>query len=103
MKITLIAAVDEKNGIGKNGQLAWQNSEDMKHFRSYTEGKVVVMGRKTWDSLPVRPLPAQSVFFFTQSLHKKYKKHLHYYSICYNINTSTKQHQLTNQRKREIK
>ena len=57
MKITLIAAVDDCIGIGKDNQIAWQNDEDMKHFRSYTEGKVVVMGRKTWDSLPVKPLP----------------------------------------------
>ena len=39
-----------------DNQIAWQNDEDMKHFRSYTEVKVVVMGRKTLDSLPVKPL-----------------------------------------------
>lgn len=57
MKITLIAAVDDLHGIGKGNTIVWQNDEDMRHFRQYTEGKVVVMGRKTWDSLPVKPLP----------------------------------------------
>ena len=57
MKITLIAAVDDMFGIGKDNTIVWQNDEDMRHFRQYTEGKVVVMGRKTWDSLPTKPLP----------------------------------------------
>ena len=57
MKITLIAAMDCQGGIGKNGTLAWHIPEDLKHFKEYTEGKICVMGRKTWDSLPVKPLP----------------------------------------------
>lgn len=57
MKITLIAAMDGKDGIGKNGSLPWHIPEDLKHFKAYTEGKVCVMGRKTWDSSPVKPLP----------------------------------------------
>ena len=57
MKITLIAALDSMGGIGKNGTLPWWNSADLQHFKEYTEGKVCVMGRKTWDSLPVKPLP----------------------------------------------
>ena len=67
MKITLIAAVDESNGIGKDNAIAWQNDEDMRHFRQYTEGKVVVMGRKTWDSLPVKPLPRRYNWVITKS------------------------------------
>ena len=57
MKITLIAAMDSMGGIGKNGTLPWHIPEDLKHFKEYTAGKVCVMGRKTWDSLPVKPLP----------------------------------------------
>ena len=57
MKITLIAAMDDNLGIGKDGKLPWDNKEDLKHFKDYTQGKVCLMGRKTWDSLPVKPLP----------------------------------------------
>ena len=67
MKVTLIAAVDDRIGIGKDNQIAWQNDEDMKHFSSYTEGKVVVMGRKTWDSLPVKLLPRRGNWVLTES------------------------------------
>ena len=57
MKITLIAACDSMGGIGKNGTLPWYIPADLQHFKEYTSGKVCVMGRKTWDSLPVKPLP----------------------------------------------
>ena len=50
MKITLIAALDSMGGIGKNGTLPWYIPADLQHFKEYTEGKVCVMGRKTWDS-----------------------------------------------------
>ena len=51
MKITLIAAVDNQNGIGKNGTLPWHVPEDMSHFLRTTKGHTVVMGRKTFESL----------------------------------------------------
>ncbi|MCL5746674.1 MAG: dihydrofolate reductase [Patescibacteria group bacterium] len=57
MKISIIAAIDEKRGIGKNGKLPWNIPEDLKRFREVTNGHPIIMGRKTWDSLPVRPLP----------------------------------------------
>lgn len=54
----LIVAVDAQWGIGRNGELLFHISEDMKHFRSITTGKAVVMGRKTLESLPGgKPLP----------------------------------------------
>ncbi len=51
MKIILIAATDQQNGIGKNGTLAWHVPEDMSHFLRTTKGHTVVMGRKTFESL----------------------------------------------------
>ncbi len=56
--ITLVAAVAANGCIGKNGQLAWRNKEDMAHFVELTTGKTVLMGRKTWESIPpkFRPL-----------------------------------------------
>lgn len=55
--ISAIVAVDENNGIGFNGQLLEKIPEDMEHFKELTTDNIVVMGRKTWDSLPNSPLP----------------------------------------------
>lgn len=55
--INLIVAVDEKMGIGYNNHLLEAIPEDLKRFKSLTTGHTVVMGRKTWDSLPNKPLP----------------------------------------------
>lgn len=55
--VSLIAALDERRVIGNGNQLpAWEAPGDLKRFRSLTEGKVVVMGRKTFESLG-KPLP----------------------------------------------
>lgn len=61
MKISLIAAVARNGAIGKNNDLLWQEPQDQRHFRAVTLGHPVVMGRKTWDSLPARfrPLPGR--------------------------------------------
>lgn len=54
----IIAAMDENRGIGKNNDLPWHLSADLKHFAAVTKGGTVIMGRKTWESLPeaYRPL-----------------------------------------------
>jgi dihydrofolate reductase len=61
MTISLIAAVAQNRAIGKDNQLLWHLPEDMRHFRETTRGKTVIMGRKTWESLPekFRPLPGR--------------------------------------------
>ena len=59
--ISLIAAIAKNNVLGKDNQLLWNLPEDMRHFRETTRGKPVIMGRKTWESLPdaFRPLPGR--------------------------------------------
>ena len=57
MQIHLIWAQDENSGIGKKGKLPWHISEDLKNFKILTLGSTIIMGRKTWESLPLRPLP----------------------------------------------
>ncbi len=59
--LALIAAVARNRVIGREGELVWRESEDQKHFRRVTMGCPVIMGRKTWDSLPerFRPLPGR--------------------------------------------
>ncbi len=59
MSVSLIAAVSKNNCIGLHNQIPWHLPEDLKHFKNLTTGKIVLMGRKTWESLPekFRPLP----------------------------------------------
>ena len=58
MKISAIVAVSENGVIGKNGKLPWRTiPEDLKRFKKLTDDHAVIMGRKTWVSLPVKPLP----------------------------------------------
>ncbi len=61
MTLSLIAAVAKNDCIGKDGKLPWHLPEDMAHFKQLTMGKIVLMGRKTWESIPekFRPLPGR--------------------------------------------
>jgi len=67
--LALIAAVDRKRAIGRGGELLWHESEDQKHFRRVTMGCPVIMGRRTWDSLPARfrPLPGRRNIVVTRN------------------------------------
>ena len=56
-QITLIAAVDKNNAIGKDNKMAWHIPADFAFFKQYTLYKPIIMGRKTWVSLPKKPLP----------------------------------------------
>ena len=60
-RVALIAAVTRNGAIGKGNALLWHEPEDLKHLRRVTMGFPVIMGRKTWDSLPARfrPLPGR--------------------------------------------
>lgn len=55
--IKLIVAHDENNVIGYKNSIPWRNSEDLSIFKSLTTNNTVIMGRKTWESLPKKPLP----------------------------------------------
>ena len=59
--ISLVVAVAKNRAIGKDNHLLCHLPEDMRHFREVTLGKPVIMGRKTWESLPeaFRPLPGR--------------------------------------------
>jgi dihydrofolate reductase len=60
--LSLIAALDANNGIGKDNDLMWNLPADMQFFKETTKGHVVIMGRKNYDSIPAkfRPLPGRS-------------------------------------------
>lgn len=57
MTISIIAAIADNNVIGKDNDLIWHISEDLKRFKRLTSGHVIIMGRKTYESLPFKPLP----------------------------------------------
>ena len=56
MVISHLVAVSNNNVIGKNNDLPWKLKKDLQHFKNYTTGKTIVMGRKTYESIG-RPLP----------------------------------------------
>ncbi|MCA9610221.1 MAG: dihydrofolate reductase [Myxococcales bacterium] len=56
MRLTLIAAVADNGVIGRDGDLPWRLSADLAQFKARTLGRPILMGRKTWESLPRRPL-----------------------------------------------
>lgn len=66
MNFSIIAAVDQKHGIGINNQLPWNIKADLKHFAEITINRqsaipnVVIMGRKTWESLPNKFQPLKN-------------------------------------------
>ena len=55
--ITLIVARARDGAIGRAGEIPWHAPEDLRMFQRETAGGALIMGRNTWDSLPVRPLP----------------------------------------------
>lgn len=64
-----VVAVDDCFGIGmKDGKIPWRIKEDMAHFKELTTGHTVVMGRKTWESIPAkfRPLPKRDNYILTR-------------------------------------
>ena len=63
--VSIIVAHDSERGIGKEGGIPWSHAEDLRFFKFATTESpttlenAVVMGRKTWDSLPLKPLPGR--------------------------------------------
>ncbi len=57
MTVSIIVAASANNVIGKDGKLPWNIPEDLKHFKKITSGHPIVMGRTTYESLPIKPLP----------------------------------------------
>jgi dihydrofolate reductase len=68
LSVTLILAAADNGVIGKDGALPWHISDDLRRFKALTLGKTVVMGRKTWDSLPRKPLPGRRNIVVTRQL-----------------------------------
>lgn len=64
--ITLIAAASENNALGKDNQLIWHISDDLKRFKRLTSGHAIIMGRKTFESMP-KSLPNRKNIILTRN------------------------------------
>ena len=66
-RVYLVAAVAANGVIGAGGKLPWRLPEDLRHFKALTLGHPVIMGRRTWESLALRPLPGRENIVVTRS------------------------------------
>jgi dihydrofolate reductase len=65
-RVAFVVAVSKNGVIGLNGGLPWRLSSDLRFFKTITMGKPLIMGRKTWESLPKRPLPGRDNIVITR-------------------------------------
>jgi dihydrofolate reductase len=65
-RISLVLAMASNGTIGVEGRIPWRIPDDMKHFKAVTMGKPILMGRKTWDSFPKKPLPGRTNIVVTR-------------------------------------
>jgi dihydrofolate reductase len=79
--ISIIVAIAEDNGIGYKNELLWHLPEDMKRFRKLTFGHTVIMGKKTWESLPKKPLSGRKNIIITDDPLDRFESGLAAYSI----------------------
>lgn len=65
--LSIIVAIAQNNVIGNNNDLIWHIGDDLRYFKKVTSGHTVVMGRKTWHSLQVKPLPKRKNIVITRN------------------------------------
>jgi dihydrofolate reductase len=65
--ISIIVAIARNYAIGKDNDLLWHLPDDLRRFKRITSGQCVVMGKKTWESLPLRPLPGRKNIILTDN------------------------------------
>jgi dihydrofolate reductase len=79
--ISIIVAIAEDNGIGYKNELLWHLPEDLKRFRKLTLGHTVIMGKKTWESLPKKPLSGRKNIIITDNPLERFEEGITAYSI----------------------
>jgi dihydrofolate reductase len=79
--IALIAAVSKDLGLGKDNELLWHLPEDLRRFRKLTTGNTVIMGKRTWESLPKKPLPGRKNVVVTDIESESFEGAVTAYSI----------------------
>jgi dihydrofolate reductase len=79
--ISIIVAIASNNAIGKDNDLLWHISNDLKHFKNLTKEHYIVMGKLTYFSLPIRPLPNRTSIIITDVANEEIDNCLMAYSI----------------------
>ena len=79
--ISIIVAIASNYAIGKDNDLLWHISKDLKRFKEITKGHYIIMGKRTYFSLPVRPLPNRTSLIITDIAHEVIDNCLMAYSI----------------------
>jgi len=85
--ISIIVAIAQNNAIGKDNQLLWHIPADLKRFKALTTGHTIVMGKRTFESLPLRPLPNRRSVVITDILGEKIEG----CTMAYSINDAIEQ------------
>lgn len=103
-KIKLIVAFDENRGIGFENELLYHDKDDMKHFTETTKNGIVIMGRKTWESLPqkFRPLPDRVNVVLSRDENFNDKLNNLHLTGIYSFNTIDKVLSLCNKLNRDV-
>lgn len=81
MGISIIVAIAENYAIGKDNDLLWHISDDLKRFKKITSGHKIIMGRNTYLSLPLRPLPNRTSIVITDDRAEQFEGCVMAYSI----------------------
>lgn len=84
--ISIIVAIASNNAIGKDNDLLWHISDDLKRFKRLTENHFIIMGKKTYYSLPIRPLPKRTNMIITDIAEEQIDNCI----MAYSINDSIK-------------
>lgn len=80
-QISIIVAIARNYAIGKDNQLLWHLSDDLKRFKKLTTGHTIIMGRKTFESLPVKPLPDRRSIVISDNINEVLEGCIMAYSI----------------------
>ena len=73
MIVSIIAAIADNGAIGKGNDLIWYLSEDLKRFKKLTTNHTIIMGRKTFESFPIQPLPNRKNVIITRQKEYSFK------------------------------
>ncbi|NOY36182.1 MAG: dihydrofolate reductase, partial [Chlorobi bacterium] len=79
---SIIVAIAGNHAIGKDNRLLWHISGDLKRFKKLTSGHPVIMGRNTWLSLPVKPLPGRKNIVITDHPDEHFEGAVMAYSVA---------------------
>ena len=90
-KISIIVAIAQNFAIGRNNQLLWHIPADLKRFKKITSGHQVIMGKLTYESLPIRPLPNRKNIVITDKPGESFEGCTTVYSIEEALNLCNEQ------------